>query len=80
MKNMEETPKPVARVSNISITQEDYDMLTALDADIEHARHELERAERVGIDVTELKKQLEDAVKLRNSILTEYKPTKEKAE
>jgi len=64
----------------ITISKQDYEMLIALDADIVHARHELERAERVGIDVTELRRQLDEAVKLRDSILREYKPSEEPEE
>jgi len=65
----------VLPVPKVTISKADYDMLIALEEDIKHAGFELERAERVGIDVTELKRQLAEAVALRDNILKEYKPS-----
>lgn len=56
----------------IKLSQEDINRLKALDADIAFAKAELERAKRVGIDVSKLEKQLEEAIKLRDSLLKEY--------
>jgi hypothetical protein len=63
--------------SPIRISKADYDMLRGLDADVEHARFELERAKRIGIDVTELEEQLRKAVDLRDNILKAYAPVEE---
>jgi hypothetical protein len=58
----------------ITLSKEDYELLISLDKDIEQARYEIERAKRVGFDVSELEKQLNDAIALRQRILAEYAP------
>jgi len=58
----------------ITLTKEQYERLKALDADIQFAREEIARAKRVGIDISELEKYLEDVVKLRDNLMREYKP------
>lgn len=55
-----------------TLTDDDARLLLALDSDIEHARFELERAKRVGIDVSELEHQLDDAIALRDNLLKTY--------
>jgi hypothetical protein len=58
----------------ITLSKEDYELLVSLDKDIEQAKYEIERAKRVGFDVSELEKQLNDAIALRQKILEEYAP------
>jgi hypothetical protein len=58
----------------ITLSKEDYELLISLDNDIEQAKYEIERAKRVGFDVSELEKQLNDAIALRQKILEEYAP------
>lgn len=58
----------------ITLSTEQYLQLKALDKDIEFARSELERAKRVGLDVSELERYLNEVVELRNRIMEEYKP------
>jgi len=61
-------------MKRITLSKEDYELLKSLDADIEQAKYELERAKRVGFDVSELERQLEEAIRLRDKILEEYAP------
>jgi len=55
-----------------TLKPEDEAMLRALQGDIDHARFELDRAKRIGIDVSELEEQLERAVQLRDDLLKTY--------
>lgn len=58
----------------ITLSKEDYETLLRLEEDIKQAKFELERAKRVGLDVSEFERQLNEAIELRNKILEEYKP------
>ncbi|MEM1558222.1 MAG: hypothetical protein QXG12_06490 [Thermoproteota archaeon] len=58
----------------ITLSKEDYDVLLKLEEDIRQAQYELERAKRVGLDVSEFERQLNEAIELRRKILEEYKP------
>lgn len=59
----------------ITLSKEDYETLLRLEEDIKQAQYEIERAKRVGLDVSEFEKQLNEAIELRRKILEEYKPT-----
>jgi len=59
-------------IEPIKLTPEDKKTLEDLGADIAALEAELDRAERAGIDVTELRKKLEASKKLREGILREY--------
>jgi len=63
---MEEERQP------FTLKPEDEAMLRGLQGDIDHARFELERAKRIGIDVSELEEQLNRAVQLRDDLLKTY--------
>lgn len=58
----------------ITLSKEDYETLLRLEEDIKQAQYEIERAKRVGLDVSEFEKQLNEAIELRRKILEEYKP------
>jgi len=58
----------------ITLSPEQYKALKDLESQIEYARRELERAKRVGIDVTPLEEEFNRIVELRNRIMEEYKP------
>jgi len=58
----------------ITLSKEQYERLKALDADIQFAREEIARAKRVGLDVSELEKYLDEVVQLRDRLMEEYKP------
>lgn len=58
----------------ITLSPEDIARLQELEDDIEHARFELERAKKVGIDVSELEEMLERADRLRRNLIEEYSP------
>lgn len=58
----------------ITLSPEDIARLRELEDDIEHARFELERAKKVGIDVSELEEMLERADRLRRNLIEEYSP------
>jgi len=59
-------------MDKIKLSEDDIRRLKELDPLIQHAREELERAKRVGIDVSDLEQQLNDAVALRDNLLKEY--------
>jgi len=54
------------------LSDEQKKLLLGLEADIKVIKLEIERAERVGIDVADLKADYEKAIKLRANILKEY--------
>jgi hypothetical protein len=58
----------------ITLSKEDYDKLLGIEADLEHAKFELERAKKVGIDVKDIEAELNKVIDLRKRILEEYKP------
>jgi hypothetical protein len=61
-------------VNKITLSKEQYEALKSLDKQIEYAKFEIERAKRVGIDMTMLENELNRLIELRNRILEEYKP------
>ena len=56
----------------IRLSKEQEEILRSLEDDIRVAEAELQRAKQLGIDVSDLEKQLEDAKKLRDMLLKEY--------
>ena len=56
----------------IRLSKEQEEILRALEDDIRVAEAELQRAKQLGIDVSDLEKQLEDAKRLRDMLLKEY--------
>jgi methionine aminopeptidase len=56
----------------IKLSPEDIEKLRSLQSIIDHARFELQRARKVGIDVDELEDMLEKAVQLRDRLLETY--------
>jgi hypothetical protein len=60
----------------ITLSKEDYEKLLGIGADLEHAKFELERAKKVGIDVKDIEAELNKVIDLRQRILEEYKPEK----
>jgi len=56
----------------IRLTPEDRKKLEELEADIAAMDREITKAERVGIDVAQLKADFEKAKKLREGLLREY--------
>jgi len=59
-------------MEQIKLSEEEIKALKDLDPLIEHARAEIERAKRVGIDVSDLEAELNSAVELRDRLLKEY--------
>ena len=59
-------------MEKIKLEPEDIKALKELEPLIEHAREEIERAKRIGIDVSDLEAELNEAVALRDAILKEY--------
>lgn len=59
-------------IEPVKLTFEDQKTLEALGADIEALEAELARAERAGIDVTDIRKKHEASKSLREGILREY--------
>lgn len=59
-------------IKPIMLTEEEKKVLIDLEDTILLVEHELLRAERAGIDVTDLKTELQKAVKLREGLLREY--------
>jgi len=59
-------------MEQIKLSKEDIERLKELDPLIQHAKEEIDRAKRVGIDVSDLEEQLNEAVKLRDMLLKEY--------
>jgi len=58
----------------IYLSKEDIEKLKSLDHLIQHAFEELERAKRVGIDVSDLEEELKNVVDLRDKLIEEYSP------
>ena len=58
----------------IKLKKEDYERLLSLEPDIEWLAMEIARAERAGIDVSDLKKKFAETRKLREGLLREYAP------
>jgi hypothetical protein len=56
----------------IKLSPEDVQRLRDLETIIAHARYELQRARKVGIDVDELEDMLEKAASLRDRLLETY--------
>lgn len=56
----------------IKVAQTDLDTLRGMETQIAEAEQEIARAERAGFDVTEPRKKLEEAKRLRAGILREY--------
>jgi len=56
----------------IKLSEEDIRTLKELEEDIEWLREEIERAKRVGIDVSDIEEQFRRAVALRENLLREY--------
>jgi len=61
-------------MNKITLSREQYEQLKSLESQIEYARAELERAKRVGIDVSRLEEEFNRIVELRRRIMEEYKP------
>jgi len=59
-------------IPEIKLSDEDRNTLLALEADIAALEREITKAERAGIDVTELRTKFDEAKKLREGILREY--------
>ena len=59
-------------IEEIKLSDEDKNTLLALEADIAAIEREITKAERAGIDVTELRGKFDEAKKLREGILREY--------
>lgn len=59
-------------IEEIKLSPEDKLKLLDLEADIIALEREITKAERAGIDVTELRETFEKAKKLREGILREY--------
>lgn len=60
------------KLEKFYLSDEQVKKLQELDPIIEHAKSEIQRAEKVGLDVSVLKQKLEDLIKLRDNILKEY--------
>jgi len=58
----------------IYLSKEDIEKLKSLDSLIQHAFEELDRAKRVGIDVSDLEEELKSVVDLRDKLIEEYSP------
>lgn len=58
----------------ITMSREDYEKLLSIEADLEHAKFEIERAKKVGIDVSGLEEELNKVIELRKRVMEEYKP------
>jgi hypothetical protein len=61
-------------MQKITLTPEQWKALKDLDVQIEFARREIERAKKVGIDMSTLEEELNRLVELRDRLLEEYKP------
>lgn len=59
-------------IEPIMLTPEDQKVLEDLAVDLDALEREVKRAEKAGIDVTELKEKFEAAKTLREGILREY--------
>ena len=56
----------------IQFTKETEELLKSLDKEIELARTEIERAKRLGIDVSDLEEQLKKAIEIRDDLLRRF--------
>lgn len=56
----------------IRLSRETEELLRSLDKEIELARQEIERAKRLGIDVSDLEEQLKKAVEIRDDLLRRF--------
>lgn len=56
----------------IKLSPEQEQVLRDLEEDIEVAKRELERAKSIGIDVSDLERKLEEAIKMRDELLRLY--------
>lgn len=63
---------PIPKIEPIKLTKETIKDLRDMGEGIAILQAELERAERVGIDVKDLRKRFEEAKKLREGLLKEY--------
>jgi len=59
-------------VPEIKLSEEDRNTLLALETDIAALEREIAKAERAGIDVTDLREKFDRAKSLREGILREY--------
>ncbi|RLB83718.1 MAG: hypothetical protein DRH24_06480 [Deltaproteobacteria bacterium] len=61
----------------IYLSDEDIQRLKAMEEDLIWLEEEIARAERAGIDVTDLRKRYDEIVRLREGLIREYSPPKE---
>ena len=59
-------------IPEIRLSPEDKQTLVDLEADVIGLEREITRAERAGLDVTELRAKFDESKKLREGILREY--------
>jgi len=60
----------------IMLSEEDVEKIKELEPQLEWLASEIARAERAGIDVSELRKKFEEIVMLKEGLLREYAPKK----
>ena len=60
----------------IYLSEEDISRLKEMEEDLVWLEEEIMRAERAGIDVTDLRKRYDEIVRLREGLIREYSPPK----